>query len=193
MEAARNAIEAGENVNADDLKKFYEVLQSANYEEAQGKVVAMCEAGELTEGVVEAALKALEQCKQLGQEPELEATLQATVGLLMSALQESMSTPAIAIVEELAAMKPSENRPLVTQRLKLEFAGEGGVGKDEFLNCMSSFFEQMDEQDKEFDAQVKAVWDEMSEEEKAQIKPVQDQRKDARQSMVTILDIAKEC
>jgi len=190
IDAAANAIPAGEGVDAQDLKNFYNVLQAKSYEEAQQMVVELAESGQLTEGVVEAAYKTLEECHARGQEPQMANTLQAVAGLLMSALQQTMMSPALRLVEELAAMKPAENRALAEQRLRLEFGSDDGIVKEQFMQDMGQFFEQMDAQDKDFSNQVAEVWDTVSEEERAQISEMTELRRDARVQMDTILEIA---
>jgi len=192
-EAAQNAIPLSEGVDQDDLRVFYDLLASTSYEEAQQKVVTLASSGNLTESVAEVAVQALQQCRDKGDNPQMEQTLDGLVQLIITALQQQMMSPALRLVEELVQMNPSENRQLTQQRLELEFATEGAVSQQELKEQMTQFFAQMDQQDSEFAQQVEAVWEQASEEDREQIDQMTTMRKDARANMNVIMELAEAC
>ena len=63
-DAARNASPVPENVTPEDFNLFMSLLQSETPEEVEHKAVAMAQAGDLTEGVVEAGFATLQQAKE---------------------------------------------------------------------------------------------------------------------------------
>eukprot|EP00240_Pyramimonas_obovata_P015687 CAMPEP_0118934608 /NCGR_PEP_ID=MMETSP1169-20130426/13914_1 /TAXON_ID=36882 /ORGANISM="Pyramimonas obovata, Strain CCMP722" /LENGTH=278 /DNA_ID=CAMNT_0006877529 /DNA_START=84 /DNA_END=920 /DNA_ORIENTATION=+ len=195
IDAAQNAIPVPESANPEDLKAFYDILEAKSWEEAQQAVADLQAKGGLNEGVVEAAVMALDKARDQPAPPgrdkdQMIATLESVCELLITALQGQMSTPTMRLVDELIIIKPAENGDMVKQRLQMEFASEEGVNKEDFLASMQSFFMQMDQQDREFEAQVEAVWAEISEEERAQVNQVKEIRRDARSQMDALLKIA---
>jgi hypothetical protein len=94
------------------LRRTRRIVQSTSYEEAQQKVVTLASSGALTESVAEVAVQALQQCRDKGDNPMMEQTLDGLVQLIITALQQQMMSPALRLVEELVQMNPSENREL---------------------------------------------------------------------------------
>jgi len=195
LDAAQNAIPVPETANPEDLKAFYDILEAGSWDEAQQAVSDLQARGGLNEGVVEAAVMALEKARDMPAPPgrdktQLIATLESVCDLLITALQSQMSTPTMRLVDELIMIKPTDNRDLVRQRLEMEFAAGGELNKEDFLASMQSFFVQMDQQDQDFEAQVETVWAEISEEERVQVNQVKDVRRDARNQMDALFEIA---
>lgn len=75
-------------------------------------MVTLASSGALTESVAEVAVQALQQCRDKGDNPLMEQTLDGLVQLIITALQQQMMSPALRLVEELVQMNPSENREL---------------------------------------------------------------------------------
>jgi hypothetical protein len=100
------------------------------------------------------------------------------------------ASPALRLVDELVLCKPTENRELVKQRLEMEFKTDGGLSRDELVRSMNGFLGQMDDQDKDFAAQVEAMWEGASEDERAQVANMTEMRGDARGQMTCLLEIA---
>ena len=107
--------------------------QSTSYEEAQQKVVTLASSGNLTESVAEVAVQALQQCRDKGDNPQMEQTLDGLVQLIITALQQQMMSPALRLVEELVQMNPSENRQLsarpLLQLLRFGFKIDASSGR----------------------------------------------------------------
>jgi len=195
VKAANDAMQVPEGTGAEDLKAFYDILQSQTWEEAQQAVVDLQASGGLHEGVVETAVMALNKTRDNPVPPgqnkdQLISTLESVCDLLIRALQVQEASPALRLVDELVLCKPTENRELVKQRLEMEFKTDGGLSRDELVRSMNGFLGQMDDQDKDFAAQVEAMWEGASEDERAQVANMTEMRGDARGQMTCLLEIA---
>ena len=127
-----------------EFQRFYHLLESQSFEEVEAKTLELVKNGELTEGLLQAAIATLEQAQQRQDERVL-PTLSGLCNYLMEVYQQNNVPSALALVDRFVQLMRSDrdaetNRSVVrdamTARLLVE---DAEIGVDEFLSSVDNY------------------------------------------------------
>ena len=139
-----------------EFQRFYHLLESQSFEEVEAKTLELVKNGELTEGLLQAAIATLEQAQQRQDERVL-PTLSGLCNYLMEVYQQNNVPSALALVDRFVQLMRSDrdaetNRSVVrdamTARLLVE---DAEIGVDEFLSSVDNYLAAMEAQDNDFE------------------------------------------
>ena len=197
-EAVASAAPVPESVTPEDFSKFMSILNSESVEDLEKRTSELVQAGELTEGVVEAAFVTLEQAKEReGEDPRIIASLEGLARFLFDTIQQINQPPALRLVDGfIKLIKPdvedAVNEETVREAMRSALtADDAPVGVDEFVGSVKGFLDSMREQDVEFAAKYQELMDEGSPEQKEQLEQLTTMRATAFEQMQMMLRIAE--
>jgi len=191
LEAALAEARAAPNGTTEkDFSNYYAVLNSATPEEAQRVVVDMVAKGELTEGVVEAALATMRAAEEKNERPEVLAALKSVFEFLLESYQRANAPPALGVVDAVVGALDAAESAEDEERIVKEKCAEGGISVEEFGANVDGFLTAMEEQDAGFEAQVAELRaNGASEEMEEQIAQLAFMRANAKAQMFCIREI----
>mmetsp|Transcript_24937 Transcript_24937/g.78983 ORF Transcript_24937/g.78983 Transcript_24937/m.78983 type:complete len:275 (+) Transcript_24937:1165-1989(+) len=194
-EALDQAQAVPQEVSQDDMNKFYRIVSHPEWDDVQAEVNALVEAGELTEGVLEAAFMVMERCKETGESEDVLASITNVVQLVLGALSQQNASPAIRLVDQcskIMAEDPENGLALceTVVREALTVSPEE-LNKESFLAEMKDLFMTADRSDLAFYSQAEEWRKTASPEELAQLDQMEEMRKGARKQMELVKGIAE--
>ena len=191
LEAALAEARAAPNGTTEkDFSNYYAVLNSATPEEAQRAVEEMVAKGELTEGVVEAALATMRAAEDKNERPEVLAALKSVFEFLLESYQRANAPPALGVVDAVVGALDAAESAEDEERVVKEKCAEGGMSVEEFGANVDGFLTAMEEQDAGFEAQVAELRaNGASEEMEEQIAQLAFMRANAKAQMLCIREI----
>jgi hypothetical protein len=195
-EALSAAQQAPDNVTERDFSNYYKVLNSQSPEEAQEVVDAMSASGELTEGVVEAALATMQTAESKGERPEIVQALKGVFEYLLESYQRANAPAELsvidAVVAKLNALEESDDDAKAEENVVLECVREANMDVKAFEQSLDGFLVAMEEQDAQFDAQVREMREKgVAPEQAEQIEQLVYMRANAKAQMLCIRDITQ--
>ena len=182
-----------------EFQRFYHLLESQSFEEVEAKTLELVKNGELTEGLLQAAIATLEQAQQRQDERVL-PTLSGLCNYLMEVYQQNNVPSALALVDRFVQLMRSDrdaetNRSVVrdamTARLLVE---DAEIGVDEFLSSVDNYLAAMEAQDNDFEEGYSRLVEEggMTDAQKDQFDQMRRLRAEAKGHMRLVRAIAGE-
>ena len=182
-----------------EFQRFYHLLESRSFEEVEAKTLELVKNGELTEGLLQAAIATLEQAQQRQDERVL-PTLSGLCNYLMEVYQQNNVPSALALVDRFVQLMRSDrdaetNRSVVrdamTARLLVE---DAEIGVDEFLSSVDNYLAAMEAQDNDFEEGYSRLVEEggMTDAQKDQFDQMRRLRAEAKGHMRLVRAIAGE-
>ena len=193
-EALREARDAPPGVSDRDFANYYRVLNSQTPEEASEAVRAMAAAGELTEGVVEAALATMRAAEEKNEEEQVLQALRGVFNFLLDAYQQLNAPPELevidAVVSGLNAMPEGAESAEAEENVLRSCVEAAGMELGAFSASIDGFLVSMEEQDETFSQQVEDLRARgITPEQEGQIEQLMFMRANAKAQMLCIREI----
>ena len=192
-EALDQANQAPDGTTQRDFANFYKVLNAQSPEDAQRIVDELAASGELTEGVVEAALATMQTAQQKGEKPEIVAALKGVFEYLLESFQRANAPPELEVIDAIVAglnALDETSDASAEERVVIERVDAAGMTVDNFSATVDGFLIAMEEQDKQFEEQVAAMRAQgVDEEREQQLDQLTYMRANAKAQMLCIRDI----
>mmetsp|Transcript_11583 Transcript_11583/g.13735 ORF Transcript_11583/g.13735 Transcript_11583/m.13735 type:complete len:316 (+) Transcript_11583:230-1177(+) len=195
--AAQSAIPLPEGATPEDMKAFYDLLQSATADELEKRVNTLVESGKLNEGLLGVAFAALEKAKQHAEEePHVVQSLEQVCSFLLHVYQNTNMPPSLALVETIVGgMGECTNAEEATEKAAAIMTEAFAEGKE--LTCeifvadVAEYLKKMDEQDKEMAENFEVQDDQLGEEERKYYAAIKEERKTAKDQMKAVYEMGK--
>mmetsp|Transcript_31824 Transcript_31824/g.69517 ORF Transcript_31824/g.69517 Transcript_31824/m.69517 type:complete len:260 (-) Transcript_31824:692-1471(-) len=139
--------------NPQDMKTLNQIVAIGKWDEVEKTVKAMSERGELTEGLLEAAVHLITVCQNMGEASQVTQTLEKVANLIAFCLQSGYMPPNVKLMDKLMTMDPVSQEAAIKETM-LEAFNNGGVDKSEFVAELEGMVEQMDEQNSAMQAEL---------------------------------------
>ena len=193
-DALNEARAAPAGVSEEDFANFYKVLNCQTPEEATALVRTMCERGELTEGVVEAALATMRAAEEKNEDEEVLQALRGVFNFLLDAFQQANAPAELTVIDNvvawLNAMESGADDENAENAVLVKCVSEAGMEVGSFSASVDGFLVAMEEQDEQFTQQVSALRAKgVSQEQEEQIEQLTYMRASAKAQMLCIRDI----
>ena len=197
--AVDGAASVPDGVSPIEFQRFYHLLESQSFEEVEAKTLELVKNGELSEGLLQAALATLEQA-QRKQDERVLPTLSGLCNYLIEVYQQNNVPRELALVDGFVQLIRSDrdaetNRSVVkdamTARLLVE---DAEIGVAEFLSSVEKYLAAMEEQDIEFEEGYSRLVEEggMTDVQKDQLDQMRHLRAEAKGHMRLVRAIAGE-
>lgn len=197
--AVDGAASVPDGVSPVEFQRFYHLLESQSFEEVEAKTLELVKNGELSEGLLQAALATLEQA-QRKQDERVLPTLSGLCNYLIEVYQQNNVPRELALVDGFVQLIRSDrdaetNRSVVkdamTARLLVE---DAEIGVAEFLSSVEKYLAAMEEQDNEFEEGYSRLVEEggMTDVQKDQLDQMRHLRAEAKGHMRLVRAIAGE-
>lgn len=197
--AVDGAASVPDGVSPVEFQRFYHLLESQSFEEVEAKTLELVKNGELSEGLLQAALATLEQA-QRKQDERVLPTLSGLCNYLIEVYQQNNVPRELALVDGFVQLIRSDrdaetNRSVVkdamTARLLVE---DAEIGVAEFLSSVEKYLAAMEEQDIEFEEGYSRLVEEggMTDVQKDQLDQMRHLRAEAKGHMRLVRAIAGE-
>ena len=192
-EALAQANQAPDGTTQRDFANFYKVLNAQSPEDAQSIVDELAASGELTEGVVEAALATMQTAQQKDEKPEIVAALKGVFEYLLESFQRANAPPELGVIDAIVAglnELDETSDASAEERVLVERVEAAGMTVDNFSASVDGFLIAMEEQDKQFEEQVAAMRAQgVDEEREQQLDQLAYMRANAKAQMLCIRDV----
>lgn len=188
-----------DGVSPVEFQRFYHLLESQSFEEVEAKTLELVKNGELSEGLLQAALATLEQA-QRKQDERVLPTLSGLCNYLIEVYQQNNVPRALALVDGFVQLIRSDrdaetNRSVVKDAMTARLLDEDAeIGVAEFLSSVEKYLAAMEEQDNEFEEGYSRLVEEggMTDAQKDQFDQMRHLRAEAKGHMRLVRAIAGE-
>lgn len=193
-EALSEAQVAPPGVSDQDFANFYRVLNSQTPEEASETVQQLAAAGELTEGVVEAALATMRAAEEKNEEEQVLQALRGVFNFLLDAYQQLNAPPELevidAVVAGLNAMPEGSESAEAEENVLRSCVEAAGMELETFSASVDGFLVAMEQQDETFAEQVEELRARgITPEQEGQVEQLMFMRANAKAQMLCIREI----
>mmetsp|Transcript_20189 Transcript_20189/g.33870 ORF Transcript_20189/g.33870 Transcript_20189/m.33870 type:complete len:238 (-) Transcript_20189:259-972(-) len=147
-------------VTHNDAAVFYQIVVSQSWEEVEAKIVQVVTEGLLTEGVLLAGYTILQKAQEEKEDERTIGNIAQICTRLTELLQHLKATPVLRLVDQWAQVLETNTSSAVPeiQRMMQETFTDGALcTQEDFVKEIGGIVERMEQQDVEFEDNVKQV------------------------------------